>query len=388
MKAIRKIKYILLILIAIMIGVAVAAITHNHDVKSPWWGHLLVVIGSIFLTLTIHELAHAFTFSIQKIKIKAVYLFMFMFIRKGRIFTLKINPKLLLLGGGLVVPLMPPVTNDQELEDIGKKLAKALIAAPITSIVFGFLTFIIFMIILLFSNNFTFISLMITATIVILLLTVLVIVASSASNEQAAGDFVAFQKVKNDRDYLIQIISSYIVFNPEAEVLSKDYLLNKKIDYMLDKGLSYNLITYSYLIDYLEGVIFENKLRNESLDNQIFCLNKNILSRSNEGISVLFLISYLHYLSGDDDKTFELLDYIKNIKHPKVSQKYLEHELKRAYHLLNISDETEFLKSYHDIELGLNWIFAPLFDNKDGNLLNIKLKKGIKIPKINFYNKL
>jgi hypothetical protein len=378
----------LLVLISIMIGVIVAAIIHNHDVKTYWWAHILIVLATIFITLAVHELTHAFIFSINKIKIKAVYLFMFMFIRKGKCFTLKVNPKLLLLGGGLVVPKLPPITNDDELDVVKDKLAKSLIAAPIVSIIFGFLMFIIFLLLLFLSPSLPLISYMITSTFTILILTVLVIIASSASNEMAAGDFVAYNKVKNEPDYLLQVISSYIHFNEEAKELSQEYLLNNKITYLLNHGLNYNIVTYSYIIDYLEAVIFENYKRNHVLENQILSLNRNILNRTNEGISVLFLISYLHYISGDDVKTFELLTFLEATDNPKVSEKHLTYELKKAHHLLNISDELDFLKNKKNLEIGLNWIFEPLFDNQEDKTLNVKLKKGIKIPKISFYNRL
>lgn len=389
MKHLKKINYLILILIGFMIGIAIAAIVHNHDIKSPWWGHLIVVIGSIFITLTLHELTHAFVFSINNIKIKAVYLFMFMFIRKGKIFKLKVNPKLLILGGGLVVPLLPKVTNDREFKDIGNKFAKSLIAAPIASIIFGFLTFIVFLLLLFFSSNLTLISLFITATIVILILTIFVILASSASNEHAAGDFIAYKKVKEDENYLLQVISSYIVFNDEAYELSKDYLLNKKIEYLSNNPLNYDLNTYAYLIDYLEDVVYDNGTKYYDLDKRILSLNRNVLSRSNEGVSLLFLIAYLHYLYGDDDKTFEIINYLEVLQNPRVNWKHLEYELKKANHLLGISDQFEYLSSpdYY-LDLGLNWIFAPLFDDKQERTTFTKLKKGIKVPKITFYNTL
>lgn len=388
MKHIKNIKYILLFLVGLMIGIIVGAIIHNHDVKTYWWAHLLIVLGSIFITLTIHELTHAFVFSINKIKIKAIYLFMFMFIRKGKRFVLKVNPKLLLLGGGLVVPKLPPVTNDEELDNVGDVLAKSLIAAPIASIVFGFLMFITFILLLFFSPNLALISYTITATFTILVLTILVIIASSASNDMAAGDFVAYHKVKNDKDYLLQVISSYINFNPKAEELSKNYLLTKKTNHLLNNYLNYNIATYSYVADYLHEVVFEKYGRNETLDNKILSMNKTILSRTNEGISVLFLIVFLNYISGDDDKAYDLLKYLENVNNPKVSEKHLEYELKRAYQLLNISDELKYLKDEKNIDVGLNWIFEPLFEDIEDKTIYVKLRKGIKIPKISFYNTL
>ena len=270
MKHLKKINYLILILIGFMIGIIVAASIHNHDIKNIWWAHIIVVFVAIFLSLTIHELTHAFVFSINKIKIKAVYLFMFMFIRKGKIFKIKVNPKLLILGGGLVIPLLPPITNDEEFKDVGNKFAKSLIAAPIASIVFGFLTFVVFLLLLFLSNNLILISIMMTATIVILILTILVILASSGANEHAAGDFVAYKKVKEEPDYLLQVVSSYMMFNPEAYELSKDYLLDKKVNYLLSRPLQYNLETYAYLIDYLENVVYEDGEKNFSLDNKIF----------------------------------------------------------------------------------------------------------------------
>ena len=118
-------------------------------------------------------------------------------------------------------------------------------------------------------------------------------------------------------------------------------------------------------------------------------LNRNVLSRSNEGVSLLFLIAYLHYLYGDDDKTFEIINYLEVLQNPRVNWKHLEYELKKANHLLGISDQFEYLSSpdYY-LDLGLNWIFAPLFDDKQERTTFTKLKKGIKVPKITFYNTL
>jgi hypothetical protein len=386
MKHLKKINYLILILIGFMIGIIVAASIHNHDIKNIWWAHIIVVFVAILLSLTIHELTHAFVFSINKIKIKAVYLFMFMFIRKGKIFKIKVNPKLLILGGGLVVPLLPPITNDEEFKEVGNKFAKSLIAAPIASIVFGFLTFVVFLLLLFLSNNLILISIMMTATIVILILTILVILASSGANEHAAGDFVAYKKVKEEPDYLLQVVSSYMMFNPEAYELSKDYLLDKKVNYLLSRPLQYNLETYAYLIDYLENVVYEDGEKNFSLDNKIFSLNRSILSGTNEGVSVLFLIAYLHYLYGDEDRAFDIINYLEVLRNPNVTWTHLEYELKRANHLLGISDQFEYLSPPQHLDMGLNWIFEPLLENKDEKITYQKLKKGIKVPKITFYN--
>lgn len=388
MKYLRVITVILLGLIALMIGVLISSIIHNHESNNLWWAHILVVLGTLFITLTIHELNHAFMFSIQKIKIKAVYLFMLMFIRKNRHFIVKINPKLIILGGGLVVPLLPPVTNEEELEMLGQKISKSLIAAPIASIVFGFIVFVSFMLILFLSTNEILISLMISAVLTVLILTVLVIVASSAASDLASGDFIAYKRVKSDPDFLLSVISSYINFNPEAEELSHEFLFNKKINYLLSSPNNYNLISYSFIIDYLHEVVFENGQRNSSLDFKLLQLNKYSLSSSNEGITVLFLIVYLRYIIGDRDEALTLLEWLKTLNNKHISSKHLEYEVRRANQILNIGDELEFLTNPKNLYIGTNWIFAPLLSNEEDKTLYVKLKLGIKIPQIKFYQKI
>ena len=49
MKYLKHIKITILLLIALLIGITVASLIYNSDVYSPWWAHVLVVIGAILL---------------------------------------------------------------------------------------------------------------------------------------------------------------------------------------------------------------------------------------------------------------------------------------------------------------------------------------------------
>lgn len=388
MKHIKKINYLILILIAFMIGITVAAIIHNHDVYTHWWGHILVILGTILVAVSIHELTHAFVFSIKKIKIKAVYIFIFMFIRKKKYFKVKVNPKLILLGGGLVVPLLPPITNDEEMEEVGKAISKSLIAAPIASIVLGLLWFVSFLLILSFSGNFVLIALSISSTFTILILTVLINLASSVSSEMAAGDYVAYKRVLEDKDFLLQVISSYISFNPEADELSREYLNAKKDDYLLQKTISNSLIGQYFAMDYLYDVIFKERERNIEIDKKIAKLSRHSLKKSNEGVTLIYLTAYNFYVTGEIEKAFELVNWLENIAGAKLANKHLEYEKRRAKYLLNISDELPFLLDKKNQYVGYDWILEPLIDDKTDYSLLQPLKPGIKKPQVKFFNKI
>ena len=387
MKYLKYIKFIILAMISILIGIAVAAAIYGFDVNSPWWSHILVIIGVIFVTLTVHELTHALVFSLQKIRIKAIYLFIFMFIRKKKFFTLKVNPKLIILGGGLVVPLLPPVTNDEELEELSKKIAKSLIAAPIASIVFGFLWFIAFIFVLAFSSNMALIALGISSTITILVLTLLVVLASSVANDQIAGDFVAYEKILDDKEFKFNVIDSYLHFNPEAHQQSLDYLRSVKDKYLLTKYLGSSQTAQSFIQDYINAILFHSKSRNYQIEERIMNMNKSLLNTTNEGITTLFMITYLYYINGEVEEAFKLLAELEKVNNPKINSKHLNYEIKRAHHLLNLSDESEYLLNPKNIYDGFDWVLAPVLDKKEE--INLEpLKPGIKVPKIKLYQKI
>lgn len=384
MKYLKHIKITILLLIALLIGITVASLIYNSDVYSPWWAHVLVVIGAILLTLTIHELTHAIAFSILGIKIKAIYILIFMFIRKQKFFTIKINPRLIVLLGGLVVPLLPPVKSDEELEELSKKIAKSLIAAPIASIVFGFLWVLAFILILIFSSSMTFITLSITASFVILILTLLVIIASSAGTDQIAGDFVAYERVLNNKDYQFQVVDSYLNFNKPAQLESKAYLDQHKRNYLKTRYLGTSLDTLSYVTDYIDDVLFKKGKRDYIIEQRIFKMSYFKLEQSNEGITTLFMILYLYFISGEKEEAFSLLNRLEKNTNDKIDKKHLDYEIKRAHHLLGLEDNTEFLLDSKNEYEGFNWILKPVLDPEPPLDLS-PLKLGIKVPIIKFF---
>ncbi len=386
MKKLKTITYAFLIIIGLMIGISVAAIIHNHDVYSPWWGHIIVVLATLFLGLLIHELTHAFVFSVQGVKIKAVYLFMFMFIRKGRIFTIKINPKLLMLGGGLVIPSLPPVTSEEDLDKLQKKFAISLIAAPITSIVFGFLWFIGFILILFLSHNWILISLSITSTFVMLIFSLLTIIASKASSDLAMGDFPAYQEVLKNRYFLISIIDNYLHFNESSYYKSQPFINEKINEYLLNEPLKYTQLSYFFISSYLFDVVFNEGKRNYNIEEKIKKLNIKILAKTMLGHTIAYLIAYLNYISGDIEQALNQLKTIEKSSYPSILKKHALYESKRAKHNLGLSNEIDFLTDEKNIDNGHEWILKPALEVTTNNSDYIKvLKPGIKLPKIKFF---
>lgn len=387
MKHINKIIYLFLAFLAIMVGVVVNWAIHSTGIYSPWWAHILVVFGTIFFALAVHELAHAVAFRFQGIKIKAIYLFMFMFIKGKKFYRLKINPKLLILGGGLVVPSLPPITSDEDLEELGKKMSVSLITAPIVSIVLGILWFISFILILFLSHNWTFITISITSTIVILIYTILVILASKSSSELAMGDFAAYKMAREDQYFMLSTAASYLHFNKESYELSQDYIRKKSQQFLIEETLHYHRIAYSFIYEYLYEVVFEGGERNKIIDEKIANLNSRRLSHGDAGLSVAYLMIFDMYQRGDDNY-LKMLHNIEKGDNKYVNPKYALYEQKRAHHLLNISDETEFLSNKKNTDVGFDWILAPVLEVEDSEAPLMRLKKGIMIPEGKFFNKI
>ena len=140
----KKMKLIYYLIIAFVWGYLFTAMVYNGMWSNfliglralKWWIYPLGFMASFILSLTIHELGHFFTFLFQGVKLRALYILIFVFYKSARGWRMTVRPKLWVLLGGLVVPDIDDITDDKRYDEIIRKFAIALIAAPIVTIVY------------------------------------------------------------------------------------------------------------------------------------------------------------------------------------------------------------------------------------------------------------
>ena len=154
----KKRRWIYLPIIVFLIGCIYTILIYNgiwfkltSGLKSlSLIGYLLWFIFAFYFTLTLHELGHFLAFYFQKVKLRAIYLTIFVFYKNEKGWHFTIKPKLWILFGGLVVPDLGEIRNEEEYKSLSSKFSKSLIAAPIVTISLLVITLITFVLLMLF----------------------------------------------------------------------------------------------------------------------------------------------------------------------------------------------------------------------------------------------
>ena len=332
----------------------------NGFKETSWYVYPLALIGSFYLTLAIHELTHFFAFKFKGIKGRAIYLTAFTFIKKNEKWNFNFIPKMFLLMGGLVVPDLGEMRNEEEYQKTTKNFSTSLIAAPIASIVFGSLVLLAQVLVVFLTYNYVFIGILTVFTIFIVLLTVLYTVTSLMANDMAVGDFPAYNRMKSEELFQISLICQYAQFSSALSKETEDFLWTKSNSILERQSKLYNQHTLSLLAMYLEGIVFENRNRIVSIDKMVTNLVDTSLLKTELGTNVYFNKLYYTYTQISANNALD--SFIKR-RDTLEKDEDLSYNFHKSLHLLGISDETEYLSDEKNLNYGkLGFIYKPLID--------------------------
>ena len=344
--------------------------------KTPWYLYPILVILVFYISLAIHELTHLFAFSVNKIKGRAIYLTGFTFVKKVNQWKFEFHPKMFALMGGLVIPDIKSVKNEEEYNKVVRAFYRSLIAAPIASIIYCFVVLASYLLILFLTNLYVWIAVLTAFTLLTIMLTALYILASLVQTKEAVGDFPAYKKMKNDELFQISLINQYIMFATSSSKETDKFIFDKSIEVLLNQKEYYNQHILSLIGVYLDGVVFDSKSRNEEVDKIVDDLGDYALLRSDAGKVVYFNKLYFIYQEIDSTKALEKFEKRREELLGKDDLKYLVH---KAMHLMNISDETEFLNNRENFgSAKMQFVFDPIIDYlEEEKRTNVRL-----VPKI------
>lgn len=227
----KKFKFIYWLLFAFFVGVIYSLLVYQgiwskwgSGLKTvPFYMYIVWLLLTFYTSLTIHELGHLISFVVQGVKIRALYLTIFIFYKTEKGWRFRVNWKLWVLLGGLVVPDLGVIDRDEAFQKMKKKFSIALITAPIVTIVLWALVFTIFILTLILSSNLAFIGAMTVITLYLTLLTLLYVHTFRLSNPLFYGDFVAYKKMKEDPVFQTAQIAQYTIFSLEPSKETDQY---------------------------------------------------------------------------------------------------------------------------------------------------------------------
>ena len=382
----KKFRFLIFLLICFVIGFVFTFLVYMGLWSSfiaslnriPVWMYFLMIPLVFYITLTCHELGHLIAFRVQGVPIRALYLTIFVFYKdkKGWHFTVK--PKLWILFGGLVIPDLPQVKNDEQFTTLRRIFARALIAAPIVTISLLAISVISFILTWLFGAPSYWFGILSIFTIYTILLSSLYIYTFKLNTKHMYGDFVAYRKMNEDELFQFVQMTQYIALSLQADE-DHTYLYHKA-QTLIEKQsrIKYQMFLMITVMTYLEGVIDHQYPISEKIDQMLKKIPTAQFARSEEGLTLLYMVSAYHYQLGRVEESYQLFNKITKKASKRIPEAFRTYLKYKYEHKLNMKNHHAYLANNDNIYIGQNWLFEVIEDpyesaKKDHNQLPFQL---------------
>lgn len=326
-----------------------------------WYFYILIFILTFYVTLTLHELGHLFSFLVQKVRIKALYLTFFVFVKENKKWKFKVHMPLIKILGGLVIPDLNNITNDEEYERLKNVFIKALKAAPIVTITYFVISITLVIVLPIFVNATLLNSFLYLHFLFAIPISILYIFSFNLNTKNMYGDFVAAKKMKEELFSFTQL-NQYIMFSSQIHNETKIYMYNKNLEELKSGKSFYDFFAKNLLLVYMNSVVedgfpIDNEIHEKLKNFNFFNFKKDELT-----ISLIHAFILYSYINGDVDKAYDIYFRVKNLDH-KLGEKYIKYINKKTAYLINYENNADFLNDNDNIYIGDYWIFEPLFPN-------------------------
>lgn len=310
--------------------------------------HLIFFFTSFLITLTIHELGHLVSFVINQVKIRALHIFIFIFYKNNKGWRFTIDFSLIKMLGGIVVPQIGNVENEEDYIALTKKFKSALIAGPNTTKGFLFLYIFLTVLLIIFSNNYLLIGYFVANVIWVIGFSLLYIKTFKLHNQHIYGDYVAYEKMGTDELFTFIQIYQYILFNIQTSKETSLFLHNKNKD--LIKKYPYTSSIFNQHL-YLNFLL---ECTDEDINNDVVILNRiknmtNLPLTSKRHLDVLVALIIFLYNTNNFDlfSTLYMKLFDNNAEDRMFYQKLVDHKLGFANNMKYLeSNKNDVIESY------------------------------------------
>lgn len=355
MKHLKKWKLLYFFIACLILGFVTMPLFHSGYISMlwssfkslRWYYHILLILGSFFVVVALHELTHLISFLLSGFKSDMMIILFLIFYKENNGWYVKINFKLLLLGGGLVFVNLGDIEDEKDFKKARKAMQASLLAAPIFTLISSVL-FYLMTIIFFFRNGF-----LVPVSFYVLLISLFFTYTSTIDNGMMFGDFKAYKKVKNDYNFSVLMISQY------ANKVNDKYLLHMAEHLKDQRIVSNDLISKSYFLILLDQALFyEENINYPILEKALFYANNPIhysrlvhdITNIDLAQAIIFYLDRLNY-KAEANKLFNI--FIITIEDSKNTQKGKDYLIKQTKHILKLSDESEFLSDTKNIDKGI-----------------------------------
>ena len=337
---------------------------------------LFLVIITTLITIFIHELSHFLAFLYFRYDILLFILGPFSFYKSSNKWTVKFKFNSAIGIGGLVIPNIPKIRNNEDFKKIKTEYSKVMVIAPLVSAIQGLLSlFIIIFFLPNFNKNIqsTFFTILMTS----LFNAIYINITSLITISGLLGDYKAYKLFKYTDTFAAYQLYTYLKLSTEKKNISEDCNILKNIILSELEQRYKNKILDSFTCLLVDIYIYEYLTHNISIPMKVVDYINYYIENIETFYSKLIFESYyvlfahiLIYLSEKDlQKSINLWRTIKN-KFPKnkVANYYIvqiESKLnnnisksflcdKKNIHLSSLDPIVSFLDNYYEDEIFLN----------------------------------
>lgn len=287
---------------------------------------LAIMILTFYISITLHELGHFFAFILNGIQIRMLTISIFSFIFDGEKWRLRLNRNNIGVGG-IAVPNLTVISNEEEFKKAQKGYANAIIAAPMVTLLLAIIGALLLLINFLKYRIINPYLLIFGGTL--LLINMFLFFTCFAKSEAVYGDFSAYSLYKNDDFFAALMMYQYAMFSIDYENTRinnsylKEILLRGFEERVKDRKT--DLFTVScattFIDEYLIGIMDElPKSIVYYIDYYYENKNQIIEKQETEQHRLLLLhIAYYFEKEGEHEKAVDIYDsFIKTLSKSPV----------------------------------------------------------------------
>ncbi len=350
------------------------------DTRPSFFRGLLLFFAFYFLALVWHELGHFVSFAKNRVKRRGIFLFFLYFLKENGRYRLRIRFNLITFLGGIVIPDVPAVENEESFTRYRQAFIKAIAAGPRASLVLLVIGWAFHFTTLFAGLGGWWAAVGYVAALSLTLTTFLVQLVSSLENEFAVGDIRAKERLAEDDFFAsLQLYQSYIYSSDPCAFRKKSRYLAERIDKGLSERLNGNDFSHftlealhMRLMAHLAG---EEDITEEVRDVLVHLYEHGIITDLPQEIAHVvahrMVVFIREYYGMEEAKRF--YQSIRNKNHPDPGAR--EYLSRQAEHALGIADHGKYLLQAKNVRYTILHPVLSHFEGyvRDDMLLNRRL---------------
>lgn len=367
----KFLKFLLSILLPGLIGglmgvcliILTEYLTQSASLVTPGW-LLLIFILSLFIMVAIHECFHLIGFLIRKVPCQVLFISPILFQKREGRWSVRLKLTKLFFIGGIVVPELPEIKSEADMDDFTNRLIFAVLLAPLSNVVIMVLLWAFFLMFGAALSPLAF-DIFLVITLCSTFSGVLLVASCFTKNDTVIGD-LRIHAIRSDKPLLIGILQQYASFSPAYPKECLLFLKQQATPLFEEAQPPYSGALCELVATNARSFL----LKKDELDPNFERIANEVndalpsfvksVARENAFILTNILLYYKALCQDDREGAVQLFDRIYGIFPPK--SKVEKYYYQRGLLVCGLEDTREYLARTRNIASSSAYEFLTFFD--------------------------